>query len=382
MVACCRRVASARRGEAGRADAPRRHRRPAENPNGARCKRWSRLDHCRSSGGLREVDGGSRLVREPETPARLGDARPRRQRSGPLLEVRRNGGRSAARRSRAPRAAAPRRCRGRDRESLDELMNGNTAYGDDLAIVSTISMQVRDGAQVVALAETEADEVLVLPSVGCLHTAWLKPRWGLRPVGSPDRGEALPVAQHHPLPHTRDLSEARRGARGPRPSLVPRRWASRWSDRNHPCDRRLSCAGALGARHSQEMPSREYRLTVDGELSESVGGAFAGMTLTRDEGTHGALPVLSAMKPSSRASCSASPTSGSRCSARRWSTIAPRVANSEWRLRFRTTASVGPITDEIARLLESAAKSLDVVNPYVTDRGMIRRNPTCLHSPG
>jgi cardiolipin synthase len=32
-----------------------------------------------------------------------------------------------------------------------------------------------------------------------------------------------------------------------------------------------------------------------------------------------------------------------------------------------------PITDEIARLLETAAESLDVVNPYVTDRGMIRR---------
>jgi cardiolipin synthase A/B len=32
-----------------------------------------------------------------------------------------------------------------------------------------------------------------------------------------------------------------------------------------------------------------------------------------------------------------------------------------------------PITDEIARLLESARETLDVVNPYVTDRGMIRR---------
>jgi cardiolipin synthase len=32
-----------------------------------------------------------------------------------------------------------------------------------------------------------------------------------------------------------------------------------------------------------------------------------------------------------------------------------------------------PITDAIARLLESAKESLDVVNPYVTDRGMIRR---------
>jgi len=32
-----------------------------------------------------------------------------------------------------------------------------------------------------------------------------------------------------------------------------------------------------------------------------------------------------------------------------------------------------PITDAIARLLESASRTLDVVNPYVTDRGMIRR---------
>jgi cardiolipin synthase A/B len=32
-----------------------------------------------------------------------------------------------------------------------------------------------------------------------------------------------------------------------------------------------------------------------------------------------------------------------------------------------------PITEAIARLLESAVETLDVVNPYVTDRGMIRR---------
>ncbi len=32
-----------------------------------------------------------------------------------------------------------------------------------------------------------------------------------------------------------------------------------------------------------------------------------------------------------------------------------------------------PITDAIARMLENAVESLDVVNPYVTDRGMIRR---------
>jgi cardiolipin synthase A/B len=32
-----------------------------------------------------------------------------------------------------------------------------------------------------------------------------------------------------------------------------------------------------------------------------------------------------------------------------------------------------PITDAIARILETAGETLDVVNPYVTDRGMIRR---------
>jgi hypothetical protein len=32
------------------------------------------------------------------------------------------------------------------------------------------------------------------------------------------------------------------------------------------------------------MPSREYRLTVEGELSDAAGRAFEGMTLTRDGG--------------------------------------------------------------------------------------------------
>ena len=32
-----------------------------------------------------------------------------------------------------------------------------------------------------------------------------------------------------------------------------------------------------------------------------------------------------------------------------------------------------PITDAIAALLDGARETLDVVNPYVTDRGMIRR---------
>jgi cardiolipin synthase A/B len=38
-----------------------------------------------------------------------------------------------------------------------------------------------------------------------------------------------------------------------------------------------------------------------------------------------------------------------------------------------------PITDAIALLLESASKTLDVVNPYVTDRGMIRRIEQAAH---
>jgi cardiolipin synthase A/B len=38
-----------------------------------------------------------------------------------------------------------------------------------------------------------------------------------------------------------------------------------------------------------------------------------------------------------------------------------------------------PITDAIARLLESAGETLDVVNPYVTDRGMIRRIEQAAH---
>jgi hypothetical protein len=32
------------------------------------------------------------------------------------------------------------------------------------------------------------------------------------------------------------------------------------------------------------MPVREYSLVVEGELSDELGGAFAGMTLTRKEG--------------------------------------------------------------------------------------------------
>ena len=32
-----------------------------------------------------------------------------------------------------------------------------------------------------------------------------------------------------------------------------------------------------------------------------------------------------------------------------------------------------PITDAIAELIDGARRTLDIVNPYVTDRGMIRR---------
>jgi hypothetical protein len=32
------------------------------------------------------------------------------------------------------------------------------------------------------------------------------------------------------------------------------------------------------------MPTREYRLVVEGELSDSMGVVFEGMTLTREEG--------------------------------------------------------------------------------------------------
>ena len=46
---------------------------------------------------------------------------------------------------------------------------------------------------------------------------------------------------------------------------------------------------------------------------------------------------------------------------------APAVALHNAPGRFR------PITDAIAESLETARTSLDVVNPYVTDRGMIRR---------
>jgi len=33
------------------------------------------------------------------------------------------------------------------------------------------------------------------------------------------------------------------------------------------------------------MPTRDYRLVVEGELSDTIGVVFEGMTLTREEGT-------------------------------------------------------------------------------------------------
>ena len=38
------------------------------------------------------------------------------------------------------------------------------------------------------------------------------------------------------------------------------------------------------ARNAPPMPSRHYRLVVEGELSDSVTGAFGGMALTREKG--------------------------------------------------------------------------------------------------
>ena len=39
-----------------------------------------------------------------------------------------------------------------------------------------------------------------------------------------------------------------------------------------------------GERNAARMPSRQYRLVVEGELSDRVDQAFKGMTLTREEG--------------------------------------------------------------------------------------------------
>ncbi len=39
------------------------------------------------------------------------------------------------------------------------------------------------------------------------------------------------------------------------------------------------------ARDAHGMPGREYRITLEGELSDRAGRAFDGMTLTREDGT-------------------------------------------------------------------------------------------------
>jgi hypothetical protein len=49
----------------------------------------------------------------------------------------------------------------------------------------------------------------------------------------------------------------------------------------------IATAGGLStnpARDAARMPSRQYRLVVEGELSDRVEPAFEGMTLTREEG--------------------------------------------------------------------------------------------------
>jgi hypothetical protein len=43
-------------------------------------------------------------------------------------------------------------------------------------------------------------------------------------------------------------------------------------------------SGRTAARHARGMAGREYRLIVEGELSETLERAFEGMTLKRAEG--------------------------------------------------------------------------------------------------
>lgn len=44
-------------------------------------------------------------------------------------------------------------------------------------------------------------------------------------------------------------------------------------------------AGAGEARDAHRMAGREYRITLEGELSDRAGRAFEGMALTREGGT-------------------------------------------------------------------------------------------------
>lgn len=47
----------------------------------------------------------------------------------------------------------------------------------------------------------------------------------------------------------------------------------------------LPASGPLATtRNADVMPVRQYQLTVEGELSDSAGRAFEGMTLTREKG--------------------------------------------------------------------------------------------------
>lgn len=54
--------------------------------------------------------------------------------------------------------------------------------------------------------------------------------------------------------------------------------------RNHPCDPRRSRAARPARRNAGRVGEREYRLVVEGELSDRAGRAFEGMTLTREHG--------------------------------------------------------------------------------------------------
>ena len=75
----------------------------------------------------------------------------------------------------------------------------------------------------------------------------------------------------------------------------------------------------------------------------------------------GELPLAAAARSTRRSSTRSSPHStAARIRSRR-----VVLHNAPGRYR--------PITDAIAQLLDGAAETLDVVNPYVTDRGMIRR---------
>jgi hypothetical protein len=80
----------------------------------------------------------------------------------------------------------------------------------------------------------------------------------------------------------------------------------------------------VGGATLADMPTRRYRLTVQGELSDMLKPAFPGMTLTRSAGNTALTGDIRDHRPSSKASSSASPASGSPC----------------WKLRRLTTFPV------------------------------------------